>query len=234
MFADQCFQFQPDELIQAHFQYGVCLLFRKPELRRHDLGFFGAELDACNLSLHQAGFRHSPVPGAAEDFNDQVNYIAGFNQPFLDFLPFPFFGKEGGIFSGGYLELKIYVMLNNFLKPHYLRPAFRDGQHVHAKGILQTGLFVEHVNKVVHIRVFFQLNHDPDAFLGGLVGNVHNIHGLFALGKSRHVHEEFGNVRPNHGIRDLADHHIGFPSFPLFNVHLTPDFDFSRAGFIDI
>ena len=68
-------------------------------------------------------------------------------------------------------------------------------KHIDAEGVLQTRLLVEHVLQIFNICVPLQLYDNPDALLGGLIGNIHDILGFLGLGKGCHVGQEFADVK---------------------------------------
>ena len=99
-------------------------------------------------------------------------------------------------------------MLDDLLQAHGLRASVRHCQHIYPKGVLQPGLLVEHVDEIFRVRALFELNNDPDPFLGGLVGNIGDIAGLLGLYQIVDVVQEFSDPCPDHGIGDLRDHNL--------------------------
>ena len=172
--------------------------------------------------------------GTPQDLNDQVDHIASLDQALLDLLFLHFPGKEGGVLPGSCLELEIHAGLQDRLKSHDLRLAVTDSQHIDAKGILQTGFLVKQVGEVLHIRILFQLNDNTNALLGGLVGNIHDICGLFGLCKACHIRKKFGNIGADHGIGDFCYHKVSPAALCLFIFHLASQLYFAYSGFIDI
>ena len=233
MLFNQRLQLQTDELVQAHFQNGVGLVLRKGKLSRHQLRFFGLKADAVRFSFHQTGLRHGPVAGPSEDLDDEVDHIAGLDETFLNLPPASFLREQVLVFSGGHLIEKIHMGLQNRPKPQRLRPPVRDGQHIHAEGIFQTGLLIKHVDEVVHVRIPLQLDDDADALLGGLVGNVADVRSLFRFRQSRHIRQELADVRSDHGVGNFRDDHVGLSALSLFHLHLAADADLSGSRFID-
>ena len=124
-------------------------------------------------------------------------------------------------------------MLNDLLKAHYLRSAIGDGQHIDTKGIFQSCLFIEHIDKVLNICILTKLNDNTDSLLGGLICNIYNILSLFGFGKGCYVHQELGNISPDHGIWDFGNHHIRFAGLSLFNVNFAANLDLTDTGFIN-
>ena len=232
MLLDQGLYLQADQLVQAHLQDGVGLALRKGQLLRHDLGLFGLELDAGGLALHKAGLSHIPVLGAPENLNDQVYDIAGLDETLLYLLALHLLSQKIGVLSGGDLKLEVHVCLQHRLQPHGLRPAAADCQHVHTEGILQSGLLVQKVHEIFRIRILAKLYDDTDPFLGGLIGNIHNILGLLCFSQPGHIGKEFPDIGANHRIRDFGNDKVGLSAFGLFYFHLTPDFYFTHSGFI--
>ena len=79
------------------------------------------------------------------------------------------------------------MILNNLLQTQDFRSSVCNRKHINAESIFQTGLLVKHVDEVLHIRIFLHFDHDADSFLGGLIGNVHDIIRLLCLDQVRHV-----------------------------------------------
>ena len=118
-------------------------------------------------------------------------------------------------------------------KPHGFRPAPCHGKHIDAKRVLQPCFLVKHVAEVLGVRAFFQIQHNADAFLRGLVGNIHNVAGLAGFHQMVYVHQEFPNICPYHGVGDFCNHQPLPPAFPLFRFHFSADFNFPCASFIN-
>ena len=129
--------------------------------------------------------------------------------------------------------MKVNHCLQNRSEPQCFRPAFADSQHVDAKGVLQSGLFIQQIHKILRVRIPAQFYDNTDALLGGLVGNIHDVLRLFALRQRRHVLQKFGDIHADHGIRNLGDDHIGLTALGFLVLHLAPDLDFAGAGLVD-
>ena len=183
----QCLNLQSDEAVQAHFQDGRGLALGKAEFFRAALTGLGLKSDAFGDAHGQAVLYLFLAAAAPEDLDNQVDAAAGPDQSLLDFLFFHLFGQQALIFPGVEIKLKIHMALDDFLQPQGLRPAVGHRQHVDAEGILQPGLLVEQVSKLFRIRPLFQFQDNADAFLGGLVGDVHDVRSLFALHQFRHI-----------------------------------------------
>ena len=72
----------------------------------------------------------------------------------------------GGVLSGIYFENKINMMGNDLLQSQGLRSSVCNCQHIDTEGILQSGLLIEHVGKILHICVALQFQNDTDSFFG--------------------------------------------------------------------
>ena len=230
----QRLDFQADQLVQAHFQDRRRLPLGKPEHGRHLFGNAGLELDVVGDTVDQTVSRVLHGLASPKDLDDQVDHVTGLDQPFLNLLALQLLGKEGLIFSRSQFKLEIHVMLDDRFQPQCLRPAVCHGQHIDAKGILQPGLLVEHIFQVFDICALFQLQHDPDTFLGGLVGNVHDIRRLFRLHKAGHIIEKFSDPASDHGVGDLRDDKLFLAAFEFLSLHLAPQLDLPLAGLVDI
>ena len=154
MLVDQRFDLQTDQLIEPHIQNGIGLFLGKHQLRSHDLGFLGFKFDAVDSALDQAGLRHGSVLGTAQDLDDQVDHVAGLDQSFLYLFAFQLFCQQIRVFPRGHLILEPDILLQDLLKPHSLRPAIADGQHIDAESILQPGLLIKKILKILHVRIF--------------------------------------------------------------------------------
>ena len=83
------------------------------------------------------------------------------------------------------------------IKSQCLRSSVRNRKHIDTESILQLCLFIEHIFKILNVRSFFQLNDNADAFLGRLVGNIHNIVSSFwSLQDCRHHLRTFRYCAP--------------------------------------
>ena len=178
MLRAQGLDLKPDQAVQAHLQDGRRLTLCKPQQGSHLLRDIGFEFNIVGHTVHKA------CPGvfdrftAPEDLDHQIDHIAGLDQTFLDLALLPLFCKQGLVFPRSQLELEIHMVLNDLLESQRLRTPVRHGQHIDAERVFQTGLFVEHVLQVLHIRPALQFQDDPDSFFGGLIGNIHNVRGL--------------------------------------------------------
>ena len=142
MFFDEGFDLQSDQLIQTHFQNGICLSLGKFELLCHNAGFSGFKLDPCRISFDQTFFCHCPVFGTAQDLNDQIDHAARLDQTFLHFSLFFLFLQKVVVFSCIDLKLEVNDMLQDCFQPHCFRSAVRNRQHIDTEGVFQLGLFI--------------------------------------------------------------------------------------------
>ena len=126
------------------------------------------------------------------------------------------------------------MMADDGHKPHGFRPALCHCQHIDAEGVLQSCFFVKHVAEIFHICALFQIQYNTDALFGGLVGNIHNIVGFPCLCQIVHIHQEFPDIGPYHGVGNFRNHQPLPAAFYLFNLHFSPDFDFSGACLINM
>ena len=125
------------------------------------------------------------------------------------------------------------MILDDLFQVQRFRPSVCHGKHIDAERILQSCLLVKHVGEVFHIRVALQLQDDTDSFLGGLVGDVHNVCGLFRLHERGHVVEELADIRSQHGIGDLRYHKLQPSAFQFLRLHSSPETDLPAACLID-
>ena len=109
-----------------------------------------------------------------------------------------------------------------------------DSQHIDAEGVLQPGLFIEHIDEILHIRISAQFDHDPDAFLGRLVHDIHDVLRLFRLRKGRHIGQKLTDAHADHRVGNLGDDHVRLATLPLLDLHLAPQFHLAHAGLIDL
>ena len=165
MIFHQRFNFQTNEFVETHFQDCICLALSKTEHRSHFPGNPGFELDIFGDSLCQTGSCISHRLASPQDFNNQVNDVTRFDKTFLNFFFVPLFCKQCLIFSCCQFELKIYMVFDNFLKPHSLRTSICNSQHIYPESIFQSCLFIEHIGQILNICPFFQLNNNAYSFL---------------------------------------------------------------------
>ena len=142
MLFDERFDLQTDQLIQTHFQNGICLPFGKFELLCHNAGFSGFKLNPRCIAFDQTFFCHCPILGAAQNFNDQVNDTARLDQTFLYFSLFLLLLQEIVVLSCIDLKLEVNDMLQDRFQPHCFRSAVCNRQHIDTKGVFQLGLFI--------------------------------------------------------------------------------------------
>ena len=166
MFFHKSFHFQTNQLVQTHLKNSCCLPFCKMKFRRLFFRSAGLECDPFRLSGYQTCFRLFDIFASPEDLDDQVDHITGADQAFLHFFFLQCFFQQCLIFSGSQLILKIHIVPNHIHKSHGLRPSIGYCQHIHAKRIFQTGLFVQKIQEIFRICTFFQFNDDADAFFG--------------------------------------------------------------------
>ena len=117
-------------------------------------------------SVYQTFFYLFSAFAAAEDFDDQVDHITGFDQTFLNFFFLLFFVQEGGVFSIVYIKDKVYVVFNYLFQAEGFRSAVCDCQHIDTESIFQFGFFVEHVCEIFHVCISFQVKDNADSFFG--------------------------------------------------------------------
>ena len=154
---------QTDQLIKAHVQNGCGLLFCKLKFFCRFFTCLCLKADALRIPLHKTFLYLLPVFAAAEDLNDQVDHITGFDQTFLNLLFFQLPAQKGFILSCSYLKKKIHMMLDHLLQTESFRSSVCNCQHIDAKGILQSGFFIKHIGKIFYVCVFFQLQDDSDS-----------------------------------------------------------------------
>ena len=126
------------------------------------------------------------------------------------------------------------MVSNDLLQSQCFRSSVCNCQHVNTEGILQSGLLIEHVGKVLHVCVALQFQNDTDPLFGGLVGNIHDICGLLGLYQGCDIIKEFSDVCTDHGIWDLCDHQLLAAALQLFYFHPSTDTELACSGFIDL
>ncbi len=181
MLLNQRLDFQANQLVQSHLQNRGGLSLGEMQHGCGLSGQVGTEANSLRVALHQAGLGLTDVFASAQNFNNQVDDVTGLDETLLNLLLLSFFIQERGIFPGGQLILEADIVADNGNNTHGFRTAAGHRQHVHAEGILQTGLFVQQVADILRIGALFQVDDNADALLGGLVGNIHNVRGLFGL-----------------------------------------------------
>ena len=215
--------FQTDQLVKAHIQNGCGLLFCKLKFFCRFFTCLCLKADTFSNSLHKTFLYLFPVFAAAEDFNDQVDHVAGLDKPLLDLLFFQLSAQKSIILSRCHLKEKIHMMLDHLLQAEGFRSSVCNCQHIYAKGILQPGLFIKHIGKIFYIRILFQLQDNTDSLLGGLVGNIHNVRCFFRFHKRSHIVQKLADVCAKHGIRNLCDHKLLFTAFQLLSCDPASD-----------
>ena len=61
------------------------------------------------------------------------------------------------------------MVLDDLPKSHSLWFPVRHRQHIHSKSIFKLRFLVKHVDELVHVGIFFQVDDNADAFLGRLI-----------------------------------------------------------------
>ena len=116
MFSLQSLDFQTDQSVQTHLQNGSCLSLCKAQHGCHLFGDLGFELDVLRLSPDQAGLCIFYIFTSTQDLDDQIDHVAGLNQPFLHFLLFLLFCKKCPVLSGRKFKLKIHMMFDDLFQ----------------------------------------------------------------------------------------------------------------------
>ena len=231
MLFHQGIDFQSDQFIKAHIQNGCGLLLCKFQRFFGSLGF---KSDSFRNAICKAFFYLVTALTATENLDDQVDNIAGFDKAFLDFPSFLLLCKKRGIFPGIDFKYKVYVMGDDLLQSQCFRSSVCNCQHVDTEGILQSGLLIEHVGKVLHVCIALQFQNDTDSLFGGLVGNIHDICGLLGLYQGCDIIKEFSDVCTNHGVRNLCDHQLLATALQLLYFHPSTDTELTCSRFIDL
>ena len=175
MFFNKSFQLKSDQFVKTHIKYRVGLGFRKGKLCRHDLRLFASESDPAGFTVYKAVLDGLTISGAPQDLDDQVNYIDRFDQSLLDFPLFALLFEKILILSRSRLIEEVRVGFEDFPKAQSFGSAVPDREHIYAECILKACLFVKKIPEIIDIRIFLQLNDDPDPFLVGLVRDVDDI-----------------------------------------------------------
>ena len=115
MLLHQRLNLKPNQLIKPHFQNRRRLPLREPKHRRHFLGNLRLELDVIRHAVYQTSLCILHGLAAPQNLDDQVDNIAGLYQSFLNLLLIPLLVQQILVLSGGHLELKIHMMLDNLL-----------------------------------------------------------------------------------------------------------------------
>ena len=125
------------------------------------------------------------------------------------------------------------MVSNDLLQSQCFRSSVCNCQHVDTEGILQSGLLIEHVGKVLHVCIALQFQNDTDSLLGRLVGNIHDICGLLGLYQGCDIIKEFSDVCTDHGVRNLCDHQLLATALQLLYFHPSADTELTCSRFID-
>ena len=234
MLLHQSIDLQTDQLVKTHVQDSCGLFFCEFQGFCRLFGCLGLEFNPFCDTVGQTFLYLVTALAATEDLDDQINDIAGFDKAFLD-LPFLLFlGKKGCIFSGIYFKYKVHMVSNDLLQSQCFRSSVCNCQHVDTEGILQSGLLIEHVGKVLHVCIALQFQNDTDSLLGRLVGNIHDICGLLGLYQGCDIIKEFSDVCTDHGVRNLCDHQLLATALQLLYFHPSTDTELTCSGFIDL
>ena len=126
------------------------------------------------------------------------------------------------------------MMANNGNNSHSFRASIDNRKHINAKGILQTGLLEKEILNSFCVRTLFQLNHNPDAFFGRLIGDISNIIGGMIFNKSIGIEQEFTYILSNHRIRNLGNNKLFLSALNLLYLHLTADLNLTFTCGIDL
>ena len=165
MLLHQSIDLQSDQLVKTHVQDRCGLFLCEFQGSCRFFGCLGLEFNPFCDTVGQTFLYLVTALAATEDLDDQVNDIAGFDKAFLDLTLLLFLGKKGGVLSGIYFENKINMMGNDLLQSQGLRSSVCNCQHIDTESILQSGLLVEHIGKVLHVCVALQFQNDTDSLL---------------------------------------------------------------------
>ena len=116
--------FQPGELVEAHLQNGVSLLFAEQE------------------TGHQAGAGLVAIARLADGTDNFIEVIERDQEPFEDVLARLGLVEFEARAAGDHFEPVVDVTADQLLEIHHLRPVLVDGQHDRAKGHLEMGMLV--------------------------------------------------------------------------------------------
>ena len=64
---------------------------------------------------------------------------------------------------------------------HRLRSSVYHRKHIDTERVLQSGLFVKHIDDILRICIFPELQNDPYTVFRGLIGDIDDICGGFVL-----------------------------------------------------
>ena len=101
------------------------------------------------------------------------------------------------------------------------------------KGILQSGLFIKHVDQIVHICIALHFNYNTDSFLGRLIGNVYDVTGLLCLHQIADIVQKFTDSGSDHGVRDFGNDDLLPSAFYLFHIYFSTNLDLSGSSLIN-
>jgi len=187
MLFHQRIDLQSDQLVKTHIQDRCSLFLCKFQCFCSFFRGLGLKVDSFGHAFCKAFLYLVTALASTKDFNNQVDHIAGFDQTFLNLPLLLLLGKKCIIFSGVYFKNKIHMMGNDLFQSQSLRSSVCYRKHVHTESILQSGLLIQHIGKVLHIRITLQFQNNTDSFLGRLVGDIHDIRSLLGLHKRCHI-----------------------------------------------
>ena len=166
------------------------------------------------ISVYKAGLGVLSVLCSPYYRYHKIDDTAGGDKALLDLLFILLLLKQSGVFPLYYLMLEAVPGVQYVPKAHDLRPSAGYGKHIYAKGILEPGLFIEHVGNAVNVAVLFQLHENAYAACVRSISYVGDLRKLFGLNQIRRILHELAYAGSDHGIRDLRDYKlILFPSF---------------------
>ena len=233
MLLHQRLDFQTDQLVQTHLQNCLCLPVGKPEHGCHLLRSFRLKLDLLRRTCCQTFFCIPDGRASTQDLNDQVDHVTRLDQTLLDFFFILLFFQQRLVFSGCKFKLEIYMMFDDTFESQYFRSAIGYREHIDTKGILQSGLFIKHVNQIVHICITLHFNYNTDSFLGRLIGNVYDVTGLLCLHQIADIVQKFTDSGSDHGVRDFGNNDLLPSAFYLFHIYFSTNLDLSGSSLIN-
>ena len=188
----------------------------------------GLGLHVCQTEpLHQPFFGFLRVGARTDDADHLVNVVQGDQQACQDVGPF--FRLVQVVFrpSGDHFLLVLQIKLQHFQKGEDLRFVIDQGQHDHAKAVLQLGVFVQLVQDNIGIGVFSELDHHPDTGLVCLVPEVRDAVDPFVLDQFADLFHQLGLVDQEGQFRHDD---IAFAVVEGLDLGHGADLDLAAAG----
>src|SRR5690606_26381693 len=150
------FAFQAGKALETHIEDGLCLDFRKPE------------------PFDKAGAGRIGVGGIANQRNDLVEVIQGYEIPFQD-MGAPFgFGKFKFGASDHHVVPVVDKIFDQILEIERQRPPLHEGYVVDAEGRLKCGILVQVVQDNIADGILLQVVNDSEPFPIGFIADVGN------------------------------------------------------------